>query len=169
MKCIVVMGVCGSGKSTIAEAIASKLKAKFIDGDDLHTRANIIKMSSGIPLNDDDRAPWLERVRDVIFSLENRSVDGVIVCSALKKKYRDIIREGNNNVIFLYLSGSKELILQRMQQRVGHFMKTSMVDSQFNALEVPDVTEKDVITVDINCSINELVTKSYDAIVNYKK
>ena len=93
----------------------------------------------------------------------------MIVCSALKKKYRDIIREGNNNVIFLYLSGSKELILQRMQQRVGHFMKTSMVDSQFNALEVPDVTEKDVITVDINCSINELVTKSYDAIVNYKK
>lgn len=167
MKCIVVMGVCGSGKSTVGEGVAAKLNAKFIDGDDLHPRANIIKMRSGQPLDDYDRAPWLERVRDVIFSLQNRSTDGVIVCSALKKKYRDIIRDGNSNIIFLHLQGSKELILQRMQKRAGHFMKTDMVDSQFEALELPDANEIDVVTVDIDCSIQELIDKSYDAIMKH--
>lgn len=93
-KCIIVMGVCGSGKSSIGLKVANALGAKFIDGDDLHPRANIQKMAAGNPLNDEDRAPWLERIRDAAYSLERKNELGVIVCSALKKQYRDQIPRG---------------------------------------------------------------------------
>lgn len=116
-KCIVVMGVCGSGKSTVGERLAKELDAKFIDGDDLHPRANIQKMAGGTPLNDDDRAPWLERIRDAAYSTENKNEVGVIVCSALKRKYRDQIREGNESVQFLFLDGDYDLIMARMKSR----------------------------------------------------
>ena len=88
-KCIIVMGVCGSGKSSVGLKVAEALGAKFIDGDDLHPKANIQKMAGGNPLNDEDRAPWLERIRDAAYSLEQKNETGIIVCSALKKKYRD--------------------------------------------------------------------------------
>ena len=119
IKCV-VMGVCGSGKTSVGKALAQHFAATFIDGDDLHPRANILKMASGHPLNDEDRAPWLERIGDVFFSLQRRSLSGVIVCSALKKSYRDIIRKDNEGLVFVHLVGSMDTILERMAARQGH-------------------------------------------------
>lgn len=160
---IIVMGVCASGKTTIGEKIAQRLGAKFIDGDDLHPKANILKMSRGEPLNDDDRKPWLERIRDAAFSLESKNEQGIIVCSALKKSYRDQIRDGNKNVTFLFLDGSFDLIMSRMAARKGHFMKSNMVESQFNTLERPD-NEAQVAVVDINTDIDDVVSNSIIAL-----
>lgn len=161
---VVVMGVCASGKTTIGEHLAKKLGRKFIDGDDLHPRANIQKMASGQPLNDDDRKPWLERIRDAAYSLESKNEHGIIVCSALKKIYRDQIREGNENVTFLFLNGSKELILERMRARQGHFMKENMVNSQFEALERPE-DEPRTIFVSIDATIEDVVSNAAELIL----
>ncbi|MGR5195574.1 gluconokinase [Vibrio rotiferianus] len=161
---VVVMGVCASGKTTIGEHLAKKLGRKFIDGDDLHPRANIQKMASGQPLNDDDRKPWLERIRDAAYSLESKNEHGIIVCSALKKIYRDQIREGNENVTFLFLDGSKELILERMRARQGHFMKENMVNSQFETLERPE-NEPRTIFVSIDATIEEVVSNAAELIL----
>ncbi|MDE1239920.1 gluconokinase [Vibrio aestuarianus] len=160
---IIVMGVCACGKSTVGEKLAQKLGAKFIDGDDLHPKANIIKMAGGEPLNDDDRKPWLERIRDAAFSLESKNEQGIIVCSALKKTYRDQIREGNQNVTFLFLDGSFDLIMQRMQARQGHFMKANMVESQFNTLERPDDEDR-VAVIDIDTNIDQVVERALQAL-----
>ncbi len=161
---VVVMGVCASGKTTIGEHLAKKLGRKFIDGDDLHPRANIQKMAAGQPLNDDDRKPWLERIRDAAYSLESKNEHGIIVCSALKKIYRDQIREGNENVTFLFLDGSKELILERMRARQGHFMKENMVNSQFEALERPE-DEPRTIFVSIDATIEDVVSNAAELIL----
>ncbi|AUW03413.1 gluconokinase [Vibrio campbellii] len=161
---VVVMGVCASGKTTIGEHLAKKLGRKFIDGDDLHPRANIQKMASGQPLNDDDRKPWLERIRDAAYSLESKNEHGIIVCSALKKIYRDQIREGNENVTFLFLDGSKELILERMRARQGHFMKENMVNSQFETLERPE-DEPRTIFVSIDATIEDIVSNAAELIL----
>ncbi len=161
---VVVMGVCASGKTTIGEHLAKKLGRKFIDGDDLHPRANIQKMASGQPLNDDDRKPWLERIRDAAYSLESKNEHGIIVCSALKKIYRDQIREGNENVTFLFLDGSKELILERMRARQGHFMKENMVNSQFETLERPE-NEPRTIFVSIDATIEDVVSNAAELIL----
>ncbi|CAH1524173.1 D-gluconate kinase, thermosensitive [Vibrio owensii] len=161
---VVVMGVCASGKTTIGEHLAKKLGRKFIDGDDLHPRANIQKMASGQPLNDDDRKPWLERIRDAAYSLESKNEHGIIVCSALKKIYRDQIREGNENVTFLFLDGSKGLILERMRARQGHFMKENMVNSQFEALERPE-DEPRTIFVSIDATIEDVVSNAAELIL----
>ncbi|WP_061035075.1 MULTISPECIES: gluconokinase [Vibrio] len=161
---VVVMGVCASGKTTIGEHLAEKLGRKFIDGDNLHPRANIQKMASGQPLNDDDRKPWLERIRDAAYSLESKNEHGIIVCSALKKIYRDQIRDGNENVSFLFLDGSKELILERMRARQGHFMKENMVNSQFEALERPE-DEPRTIFVSIDATIEDVVSNAAELIL----
>ncbi|NAW69780.1 AAA family ATPase [Vibrio sp. V27_P1S3P104] len=161
---IIVMGVSGCGKSTIGALIAQRLGAKFIDGDDLHPRANIEKMRRGEPLNDHDRAPWLERIRDAAFSLENKSEQGIIVCSALKKAYRDQIREGNQHVTFLFLDGDKSLIIERMRARQGHFMKSDMLDSQFATLQRPSAEEKDVLTINIARDIDGVVEQAIAAL-----
>ncbi|QXO17556.1 MULTISPECIES: gluconokinase [Vibrio] len=161
---IIVMGVSGCGKSTIGAKIAQRLNAKFIDGDDLHPRANIEKMRRGEPLDDNDRAPWLERIRDAAFSLENKSERGVIVCSALKKSYRDQIRDGNQSVTFVFLDGDKSLIIKRMQARQGHFMKTHMIDSQFAALQRPDNSETDVLNISIADDIDVVVEHAVHAL-----
>lgn len=161
---IIVMGVSGCGKSTIGALIAQRLGAKFIDGDDLHPRANIEKMRRGEPLNDHDRAPWLERIRDAAFSLENKSEQGIIVCSALKKAYRDQIRDGNQNVTFLFLDGDKALIIERMRARKGHFMKTDMLESQFATLQRPSAEETDVLTISIASDIDRVVEQAITAL-----
>lgn len=160
---VIVMGVCASGKTTVGELLAKRLNRKFIDGDDLHPRANIQKMASGQPLNDDDRAPWLERIRDAAYSLESKNEHGIIVCSALKKKYRDKIREGNDNVSFLFLDGDMALIMERMRARQGHFMKENMVKSQFDTLERPD-GEPNTFFVDISGSLEEVVERAAEAL-----
>ncbi|VEG87002.1 gluconokinase [Yersinia pseudotuberculosis] len=156
-KCIIVMGVSGTGKSCVGQALALALGAKFIDGDDLHPRANIQKMAAGQPLNDQDRAPWLERLSDVAYSLQQKNEVGFLVCSALKKQYRDHLREGNEGIRFLWLTGDYDLVLHRMQQRAGHFMPESLLKSQFATLEAPGSDEPDVIPIDISSSIADVV------------
>ncbi|PJG86104.1 gluconokinase [Conservatibacter flavescens] len=163
-KSFILMGVSSTGKTSVGTEVAYRLGIKLIDGDDLHPRANILKMGSGQPLNDDDRAPWLERIRDAAFSLEQKSEVGIIVCSALKKKYRDLIREGNDHVKFIFLHGDFELVLERMKQRKGHYMKTDMLKSQFETLEYPQADEPDVIPVDIDGSFDDVVERCIQGI-----
>ncbi|WON76786.1 gluconokinase [Serratia sp. UGAL515B_01] len=163
-KSIILMGVSGSGKSTIGATIAKEIQAKFIDGDDLHPRANIQKMASGQPLNDNDRVPWLQRLNDAAYSLNHKSETGIIVCSALKRRYRDLLRQGNENMVFIYLKGSFDVILQRLQARAGHFMPTELLKSQFEALEEPGADEKDVIWIDIDADIEGVVSRCIAAL-----
>lgn len=136
---IVLMGVAGSGKSAVGAVLAERLHATYLDGDDLHPPANIAKMSRGEPLTDEDRWPWLMLVGQRL-----ANPDGILIvgCSALKRRYRDLIRkEAGAPVIFVHLSGTKELIAKRMGARSGHFMPASLVDSQFAALEPPAADE----------------------------
>ncbi len=153
---VIVMGVAGSGKSTIGKMIADKLGVTFIDGDTLHPVENVEKMSNGIPLGDEERKPWLNQVRDAASKSASQNQSIVIACSALKKKYRDRIRTGNPGLRFLFLHGRQALILQRIQERSGHFMREEMLASQFMDLEKPN-GEADVITIDIEQSIEEVV------------
>lgn len=162
-KSFILMGVSGTGKTSIGTEVTRRLGMKLIDGDDLHPRANIIKMGSGQPLNDQDRAPWLERIRDAAFSLEQKSEKGIIVCSALKKQYRDLIRDGND-VKFIFLHGDFDLVLKRMQQRQGHYMKAEMLRSQFETLEVPQADETDVYPIDIDAPFAEVVERCVNVI-----
>ena len=162
-KSFILMGVSSTGKTSIGTEVARRLGMKLIDGDDLHPRANIIKMGSGQPLNDQDRAPWLERIRDAAFSLEQKSERGIIVCSALKKQYRDLIRDGND-VKFIFLHGDFDLVLKRMQQREGHYMKAEMLRSQFDTLEVPQADETDVYPIDIDATFEEVVARCVQVI-----
>ncbi len=164
---IVIMGVSSTGKSSIGLALAQQLGAKFIDGDDLHPKANILKMANGQPLNDEDRAPWLERIRDAVFSLEKKGEWGIIACSALKKKYRDMIREGNEHPTFLFLQGEFELVLARMRSRKGHFMPIELLQSQFDTLEVPKMDEKDIQCINIDAAFEEVVLSCVQALKNH--
>lgn len=161
---IILMGVSGCGKSSVGAALAQRLGAKFIDGDDLHPRANIEKMAGGQPLDDGDRAPWLERLSDAAFSLGNKQETGIIVCSALRRCYRDRLRQGNERLRFVFLDGPFEQILARMQARAGHFMPTSLLQSQFAALERPGADEPDVVHVDVSAPFDEVVDRCLQAL-----
>ncbi|MBD0416865.1 gluconokinase [Oryzicola mucosus] len=132
---LIVMGVSGSGKSTVGAALAGRLGVPFIEGDSLHSAANVEKMSLGIPLSDADRWPWLDDIAGIV----RESESGVIIsCSALKKAYRDRLREKGSSVLgFLFLAGEPGLLLQRLQSRSGHYMKATMLESQLAALEPP--------------------------------
>lgn len=143
---LILMGVSGCGKSSVGEALASRLAIPYIDGDGLHSPDAVEKMRSGIPLTDDDRWPWLDRVAAVL-----RDRAPVIVgCSALKRRYRDRIRAGAGGpVSFAHLDGPKALIAARMAARSGHYMPTSLLDSQFAALE-PPLAEPDAFAVSID-------------------
>ncbi len=133
MRCYVLMGVSGCGKSSVGEAVAARCGMTFIDGDDLHPQANIDKMSSGQALDDADRKPWLERVGAALGDSDGPVIIG---CSALKKAYRDIIRaRAGEPVSFMHLEASRQVLLSRVTAREGHFMPTSLLDSQFAALE----------------------------------
>ena len=140
---LVVMGVSGSGKSTVAAILAGQLGWDLEEGDDLHPIENVEKMSAGTPLTDEDRQPWLETISTWIVEHVMADVPGIITCSALKRRYRDILRE--RNVVFVYLSGSKELIGRRLSARLDHYMPPSLLDSQVEALEPPEPDERAVI------------------------
>jgi gluconokinase len=144
---LIFMGVSGCGKSTIATVVAQRLGWPMIEGDDLHPPANIAKMTQGIPLNDDDRRPWLEAIAARIDGWRRAGSQGVVTCSSLRHVYRDILRSGHDDVRFVFLRGSYELLLSRMQHRKRHFMPASLLQSQFATLEEPGPDE--AITVSI--------------------
>ena len=154
------MGVSGSGKSVVAESVAKTLNAPFLDGDFLHPRANIEKMASGQPLNDDDRKPWLEALNSAIFAMQRTHDISILVCSALKQKYRDQLRNGNTNLFFVYLKGDYDLIAKRMANRKGHFFKPEMLKSQFNTLEEPQNNHNDICYIDIDKPLKEVVEEA---------
>ncbi|AVF36289.1 gluconokinase [Rahnella sikkimica] len=166
---IILMGVSGSGKSTVGAALAREINAKFIDGDDLHPRANIQKMASGTPLNDDDRAPWLLRLNDAAYSLRHKNETGIIVCSALKRRYRDALRKDNEGMVFIYMKGSFDVIAERLKARAGHFMPTDLLRSQFDALEEPGEDEPDVLRVNIDHQFEGVVDRCVAALKTLQK
>ncbi len=139
------MGVSGSGKTTVAALLAAAPGCQFQEGDDLHPRANVEKMRSGIPLTDADRLPWLRKIAEKIDGWRARGECGVLTCSALKRSYRDIIIGDRHDVVLVYLKGSRDLIRQRMAARHEHFMPTALLDSQFATLEEPTPDEHPII------------------------
>jgi gluconokinase len=142
---VVVMGVSGSGKSTVGEDLAARLHAAYQEGDALHPAANVDKMSHGIPLTDADRRPWLLAIAGVIDAWLERGEAGVVTCSALRRAYRDILIGERQGVALVYLAGSHELIAQRMAARHGHFMPAALLDSQFATLEPPAQDEAPIV------------------------
>ncbi|MFK0005634.1 gluconokinase [Paenarthrobacter sp. NPDC090520] len=136
---LVIMGVSGSGKSTVAGVLAGKLGWDLAEGDDLHPEANVAKMHSGQALTDEDRWPWLEIIAAWIRKRTESGTPAIITCSALKKKYRDVLR--GEGVVFVFLQGSKDKISDRLASRHGHFMPPSLLESQFEALEEPTEEE----------------------------
>lgn len=152
---VVIMGVSGCGKSSVGEGMAARLGVPYRDGDDLHPAENVAKMAAGVPLTDDDRWPWLDRVASVLAG----EAPVIVGCSALKRVYRDWIRAGvGAEVRFVYLAGSRELIAGRMGARTGHYMPLSLLDSQFAALEVPG--EDEAVTVSIDQPVQEIVDQA---------
>ena len=141
----VVMGVSGSGKTTVSALLAAALGCQFQEGDDLHPAENVQKMQSGTPLTDADRLPWLHKIADEIDAWRARHESGVLTCSALKRSYRDIIIDGRPDVTLVYLRGSYDLIHRRMAARHGHFMPVALLDSQFATLEEPTPDEHPII------------------------
>jgi len=148
---LVLMGVSGSGKTTVAKLIADRLDWAFEEGDALHPPANVAKMAAGHPLDDDDRAPWLAKVADWVDARLDGGESGVITCSALKRRYRALIDRRGQGVEFVYLHGSRELVAERLATRQGHFMPSSLLASQFDALEEPGADEP-VIRVEIGAT-----------------
>jgi gluconokinase len=148
---IVIMGVAGAGKTTIGELLAARLGWQFADADAYHSAANVEKMSHGIPLTDVDREPWLRALNAAIHGWLVNGENVVLACSALKRRYRDILREGHSDprqLRFVYLKGSFDSIYQQIHARAGHYMPESLLQSQFQALEPPDSTE--ALTVEID-------------------
>lgn len=143
---LVVMGVSGTGKTTVAEILAEQLGWSTGEGDDLHPEANVAKMAQGIPLTDEDRWPWLDTVAGWIRERLERGESGVVTCSALKRSYRDRLRMPG--VRFVHLAGPRQLLVERMAARKGHYMPLSLLDSQLATLEVPGADE-DVITASV--------------------
>ena len=151
---VVVMGVAASGKTTLAVALSRRLQAEYLEADDLHSAANVEKMASGVPLTDDDRWPWLASIRDALSKTDRV----VVACSALKRSYRDLLREAGS-VRFVYLHTARQLAGARIAGRTGHFMTARMIESQFAALEPPQPDEADVIRVDARRTIDDLVAE----------
>jgi gluconokinase len=137
----VIMGVSGSGKTTIGAQLARALNVEFVDGDDLHPPENVRRMSAGIPLADEDRRPWLLAIAERLRAAKRAGVGVVATCSALKHSYRDLLRGGAADAQFVYLKGSLALIAKRMAERLGHFMPPSLLESQFATLEEPTPDE----------------------------
>jgi gluconokinase len=145
----VVMGVSGTGKSTIARLLAEDLGWPSAEGDDFHSPANVAKMHAGHPLTDEDRLPWLHAIADWIGAREVAGDGGVITCSALKRSYRDLLSAGHPDVRFICLVGSHDLLEQRLEHRAGHFMPASLLDSQLEALE-PLQTDESGGNIDVS-------------------
>jgi gluconokinase len=155
---IIFMGVAGSGKTTIGKMTAETLDLPFYEGDGFHPRANVDKMSRGIPLTDQDRDGWLKNLVDLIHGQLTQGKSGILSCSALKNQYRDRLRLNSDQVYFIYLKGTYNLILKRMLQRTGHYMPAELLRSQFETLEEPE----DIFTVHIDQSTEAMLGEILD-------
>lgn len=153
---IVVMGVSGCGKSTVAALLAGRLGWEFAEGDALHPAENVEKMRQGVPLTDADRAPWLQEIAKTIQNWRAAGKAGIVACSSLRRSYREIIRAGATDLRFVYLRGSFQLIEQRLATRQGHYMPVSLLSSQFATLEEPAADEP-ALTLDTGESSGALV------------
>jgi carbohydrate kinase (thermoresistant glucokinase family) len=156
MTILVVMGVSGSGKTTVARELADAEGWALLEGDSFHPPANVAKMSAGQPLTDEDRWPWLRAIAAAIDEKRVRGENAVVACSALRRAYRDILIGERNDVRLVYLEGSRDLIAARMRARQGHFMPESLLDSQFRTLEPPG-SDEHPITVSIDATPEEVV------------
>ena len=156
---VVVMGVSGCGKTSVGLALADKLHARFVDADDLHPAANKAKMIAGIPLNDDDRWPWLDAVATHLAGPESM----IVACSALKKAYRDHILAAAPGTVFVHLNGSREVLAERLGNRKGHFMPASLLDSQLATLEPLGPLEPGLV-IDIDQPIEAIVSAATAAL-----
>ena len=152
----ILMGVAGSGKTTIGKLLSKQLDYPFYDGDDFHPRANILKMSRNLALDDRDRLPWLLRLKELI----DNNPKIIVACSALKKSYRTILQGENKQVIWIYLRGEYSEISRRIENRQGHFMKREMLRSQFNTLEEPS----NAITISISQDTTAIVKQILEQI-----
>jgi len=161
---IVVMGVSGCGKTTVATQLAQRLGLRMIDGDDLHLPENVAKMRSGTPLQDEDRWPWLERIGQSLVQPASGQHGTVVACSALKRAYRDRIRQQAPQVRFVFLDGSAETIRQRLDARVGHYMPPGLLQSQLNTLQRPEADETDVVTVSLEAPVEQLSVQAIAAL-----
>ena len=153
---IVVMGVAGSGKTTIGERLAERLGWPYEDGDRFHPKRNVEKMSAGQPLTDEDRWPWLQAIADEIDRVCRQRGNVVISCSALKRAYRDVLVHGRGDVRIVYLDGTQDLIARRLAARKGHFMPPTLLESQFKTLQPPGPDENP-LTVSIDAPVEEIV------------
>ena len=142
---VVVMGVSGSGKTTIAALLAGRLQWEFEDGDGFHPAANVDKMHRGVPLTDEDRGPWLRAIAAWIDETRRKGGHGVVACSALKRRYRDVLIGERRDVRLVYLKGDEALIARRITARHGHFMPAALLHSQFEALEEPGPDENPIV------------------------
>ena len=155
-RALIVMGVSGSGKTTIGEMLAARIGWRYEDADSFHPAANVSKMSAGQPLTDEDRWPWLQAIAGEIDRVCAAGEHAVIACSALKRAYRDILVHGRNDVRIIYLKGTQDLIAGRLARRKGHFMPPDLLASQFRTLEPPGESENPV-TVSIDASVDAIV------------
>ncbi|CAL9392287.1 gluconate kinase [Streptomyces sp. DH-12] len=160
---LVVMGVAGTGKTTIGPLLAARLGVPYAEGDDFHPQSNIAKMSAGTPLTDDDRWPWLDAIGD--WAQGRAGLGGVVSCSALKRSYRDRLRAAAPGVVFVHLTGDRALVEDRMSQRQGHFMPTALLDSQFATLQ-PLEPDETGIAVDVAGSPEEITERAAAALTS---
>ncbi len=153
---VVVMGVCGSGKSVVGQQLAQALGACFIEGDDFHPAANVERMAAGIALTDAHRQGWLEALADELARAQAGGHNAVLACSALKRRYRNVLRRGAPGLRLVHLAGAREMLARRMATRQGHYMPASLLESQLATLEVPGTDER-AITLDAGASFESLV------------
>lgn len=142
---VVVMGVSGSGKTTIGIGLAKRLGWPFVDGDSLHPPANVAKMAAGVPLNDDDRWPWLAAIARWFDERRAAGEPGVVACSALRRSYRDVLRENRSGLRIVYLKGTRDVLAGRIAHRQGHFFPAKLLDDQLRALEEPGPDERPIV------------------------
>lgn len=150
---IIIMGVSGSGKTTIGKLLAEQLQWQFMDADDYHPASNIEKMKNAIPLNDDDRIPWLQELAQKIKDWDEQKKHTVLACSALKESYRQILDQSGPAITWVFLQGSQKVITERLQKRAGHFMSAQLLQSQFDTLELPT----NALVIDITNGPTEIV------------
>ncbi|HEY9419829.1 MAG TPA: gluconokinase [Thermoanaerobaculia bacterium] len=152
---VILMGVSGAGKTTVGRKLAAALGWTFYEGDDLHAAANVEKMSRGISLTDEDRRPWLLALRKLIEGCLQREEDAVVTCSALKRTYREVLKDGDADVVFVYLKADPRQAGERLERRLGHFAKGNLLESQFATLEEPSPEE--ALAVDASKRPEEIV------------